>query len=454
MKKFIWQKSISFALLVVFLSGCNEDYLVLKPVSNLTMDQFYKTKADYETAITGVYNGWAEMTVRPMMMAELRSDNIGSDQLLYGEFSNNNFSLNSTNVFWGPYYQYVINPANIIINTIDAVEMDTETKNKIKGEALFFRGFAYYWLNIMFEGVPLVLKPLSIEESYQLGRSTLEETWAQTEKDFTEAASLLPAKVSNYGRIDKYDAKAFLAKAYVQQRKWKLAKDALSDVYTNSGASLQPVWGDMWTLIGQSSSPEVMLASLWNESFPDDDMGQFSPTPAGGFRFMYMKTGLFESFENGDIRRDQTVGFSNGVTWNYKYDFGYKVGVGGFISDVVVLRFSDVQLLYAEAITMDAGAVQQQSIDLINTTRKRAGLSSILMADVPTINAFVDKLLAERRAEFVWECQRYGDLKRHNKLVSNLNAIGYKFDENYNRIPIPQSEIDKMQGILVQNPGY
>lgn len=454
MKKYIWQKSITYALLVLFLIGCSEDFLELKPVTNLTMDQFYKTKADYETAITGVYAGWAEMTVRPMMMAELRSDNMAGNNLLYAEFTTNSFSLNGSNVLWGPFYRDVINPASIIISTIDAVEMDAATKNRIKGEALFFRGWSYFWMNLWFEGVPLVVKPLSIEESFQLGRSTPEQTWAQVEKDLKEAVSLLPSTKANYGRVNKFDAEAFLAKAYMQQKKWPDAKTALTDVFTNSGRSLQPKWTDLWSISGQQSSPELMLASIWNDNFPDDDMGQYTPLVSGGFRFVDAKSGLLESFEAGDIRKNESVGVTSGQTWNYKYDFGYKVGVAGFISDVVILRFTDVQLLYAEALTMAAGSVQQQSLDLINQVRKRAGLEDILMSNVPTMDSFTNRLLAERRSEFVWECQRYVDLKRYGKLVEKVNATGRSFTENYNRIPIPQSEIDKMSGVLVQNPGY
>jgi starch-binding outer membrane protein, SusD/RagB family len=454
MKNFNYKKSIFFALLVIFLTGCREDLLDLSPVTTLTMDQFYKTQADFETAIMGVYSGWADMTVRPMMLAELRSDNIGGNNLLYAEFTNNSFSLNGTNVFWSPFYLNVINPSNIILNNIDAIEMDAAVKNRIKGEALFFRGWSYLWMNLWFEGVPLVVKPLTIEESFQMGRSTTEQTWAQVENDLKSAISVLPATKANYGRINKYDAATFLAKAYMQQKKWQDARTLLADVFTNSGRSLQPKWADLWTIPGQQSSPELMLASIWNDNFPDDDLGQYVPIPTGGFRFVEVKSGLLESFEAGDIRKDESVGVTSGQTWNYKYDFGYKVGVAGFVSDVVVLRFTDVQLLYAEAITMAAGSVQQQSLDLINQVRKRAGLGDILMSSVPTIDSFTNRILAERRSEFVWECQRYVDLKRYGKLVERVNATGRNFTDNYNRIPIPQSEIDKMGGVLVQNPGY
>ena len=453
MKKFIMQKLIICSLLAVLFSGCGDDFLDLKPVSNLTMDQFYKNGSDYETAIMGVYYNFAEWVLRPRMMSEYRSDNIKFWRLIYGEFSNNTLSSNTTEIIWGQIYKTLVNPSNNIINTIDVIVMDEAKRKQIKGEALFFRGFAYYWLNLCFEGVPIVLRPLSIEESYQLGRSTEAETWAQAEADFAAAFLLLPDMAPEYGRVDKYVAETFLAKTHMQQQKWGLAKNALSDVFTNSGHSLQPVWADMWTRNGQKLSPELMCVGSWSPTIKDDDMGQFLNITNQVVGFFEFEPGLLASFDVQDKRKNETLGF-DGVYRNFKYDFGWDNSIKLWTGDVVVLRFTDVQLLYAEAITMSAGSVQQQSLDLMNQTRNRAGLSNLSIADISTTAKFVDAILAERRAEFVFECERYPDLKRHNKLVSNLNAIGYTYTENYKRMPIPASEIDKMQGVLIQNPGY
>lgn len=436
------------------MSGCSEDFLELTSQSNLTADQFYQNEADYETAIAGVYYKWAEMSVRPRMMAEYRSDNIKYWRLLYGEMSMNTLGPSSTEVLWGRFYKDVVHTSNMIINTIDEIDMDGATKNRIKGEALFFRGYSYYWLNLWFEGVPLVLNAKSIDESFELGRSSEAEIWAQAQTDFSAAVSLLPAE-AEYGRIFKYVAETFLAKAYMQEQKWGQAEAALADVFTNTGNSLEPDWAFLWTPEGQASTPEIMLASIWNEINLDDDMGQFASRPGitGPPPYIEFEDGLLESFEDGDIRRDETGDFLDGAYRNLKYDFGFLPS-GFWMGDVVVLRFTDVQLLYAEAISMNAGSAQQQSLDLINETRTRAGLGDLLMADVPTMDDFVEAVLAERRAEFVFECQRYPDLKRHGKLIEKINEAGNSYTEDYNRIPIPQSEIDKMNGVLVQNSGY
>lgn len=451
------KKYIICSLLVVFLIGCKEDFLELTPQSSLTGDQFYQSEADFETAIAGVYYQWAEMTVRPLYQAEFRSDNLRYWRLLYNEFSSNNWGPSSTSVIWGNFYQTVIHPSNVIINQIDEVEMDAATKSRIKGEALFFRGYAYYWLNMWFEGVPLVTNALTIEESFQLGRASVEATWTQAESDLSEAYSLLPPNEAAKGRVNKYAAEMFLARTYMQQQKWGQAETALADIFNNSGAELEPDWARMWTAEGQADSKENMLVSVWNAATSDDDMSQIISCIDclhQGAGFIEYEPGLVESFEDGDIRRDETVQLVGGQALNLKHDFGIIAG-GYWVADFVVIRFTDVQLLYAEAISMNAGSAQQQSLDLMNETRNRAGLTNdVVLTDVPTLDDFVEAILAERRAEFVFESQRYADLKRHDKLVEKLNAIGYDFNENFNRIPIPASEIDKMNGVLVQNPGY
>ncbi|MFP4294129.1 MAG: RagB/SusD family nutrient uptake outer membrane protein [Cyclobacteriaceae bacterium] len=125
-----------------------------------------------------------------------------------------------------------------------------------------------------------------------------------------------------------------------------------------------------------------------------------------------------------------------------------------FTTDIVAMRYTDVELMYAEALTMDAGSVQQASIDIINTIRNRAGLEDTDLSTSSPVDAFVDVLLGERRAEFMWEGTRFADLKRHDLLLDKLKDIGYNFDQTYLLFPLPGLEVEKMQGLWTQNPGY
>jgi hypothetical protein len=65
----------------------------------------------------------------------------------------------------------------------------------------------------------------------------------------------------------------------------------------------------------------------------------------------------------------------------------------------------------------------------------------------------------ERRIELAFEGLRYYDLKRWRIAEEVLNnvedgVIPYNFEERFYLWPIPQSEIDKSDGTLTQNPDY
>ena len=445
---------------IFLLNACSDDFLDLPPQNNGTVDRFYTNQSDYETAIVGVYSGFSNVVIESMNLEEYRADNLTNTQYYYYEIATNQFGLNTTNRWWN-LFSTIVYPANTILAGIDEIEMDADVRNRIKGEAYFLRGYAYYTMNLWFGGVPMVTSNLSVEESYELGRLTEAEIWDLVESDFSQAVSLLPPTVE-IGRVDKYDAGTYLAKAYTQRQKWAEAETALADVWNNSGASLATNWSDMWTMEAEKSSNEYMLSVVIGPAAPNNNWAQQylfkEDTPGLQGNFQY-KPGYYESFETGDLRRDATLGYSPTQLReeNRKYLFGFDLNEFRYVGDIIVLRFADVQLLYADAISMAAGAPQQQSLDLINQTRNRAGLADLTMADVPTLDAFVEVVLAERRSELAYEGHRYSDLKRHDLLVEKVNAVGpeYNFDETFNYVPIPQEEIDKVgSDVLVQNPGY
>ncbi len=456
--KFIY-RTVAIASILIF-GSCSDEFLDLPPQNNGTVGQFYSNQSDFETAVVGLYSRFSGAIIGLQMLEEYRGDNLTNIQYHYLELAENQFGPNTTSMFWNLYTDLVY-PANIILSRIDDVEMDASAKDRIKGQAHFFRGFAYYTLNLWFGGVPSVTEPLGVDESYSLGRSSEAEIWAIAESDFSQAASLLDPSVE-IGRVDEYDARVYLAKTLMQQQKWGEAETALANVFTNSGAALEPSWNNLWSLDVEKSSQEYMLSVLLSPAAPNNNWAQqflyMENTPGlqGNFRY---KPGYYESFEAGDIRRDATLGYTPNQLReeNRKYDFGYDLSEFRFIGDIVVIRFADVQLLYAEAISMNAGSPQQQSLDLMNETRNRAGLGPLTLGDVPTLDDFVTAILAERRAELAFEGHRYSDLKRQDKLVEYVNAMGgvYNFDNTYNYVPIPQQEIDKVgSDILLQNDGY
>ena len=124
--------------------------------------------------------------------------------------------------------------------------------------------------------------------------------------------------------------------------------------------------------------------------------------------------------------------------------------------DWVLLRLADVLLLQAE-IENELNGPSMVAYEAVDAVRSRvdmpalpAGLSQAEMRD---------RIRHERRIELAFEGSRYYDLKRWRIAEQVLNnvedgVIPYHFEERFYHWPIPQSEIDKSDGTLTQNPDY
>ena len=95
----------------------------------------------------------------------------------------------------------------------------------------------------------------------------------------------------------------------------------------------------------------------------------------------------------------------------------------------------------------------QESIDLINEVRERAGVQKVELSDFPSASGLREHLLKERGWEFYHEAKRREDMIRHGVLISNAQERGKNAQSHHTLFPIPQSEINTNSNIQ-QNSGY
>ncbi|MPM40653.1 hypothetical protein SDC9_87299 [bioreactor metagenome] len=132
-------------------------------------------------------------------------------------------------------------------------------------------------------------------------------------------------------------------------------------------------------------------------------------------------------------------------------------------SSRVYIRYADVLLWKAEAL-LKTGKLQA-AIGIINRVRQRARNSMAADGTQPPAGTLPDRdvnesnasvvsnwLIHERRVEFGFESHRFRDLKRWGIAEEVLGARG--FQSVHYLYPIPQREIDKSGGSIVQNDGY
>src|SRR5690606_14667901 len=129
----------------------------------------------------------------------------------------------------------------------------------------------------------------------------------------------------------------------------------------------------IWSLEGEKG-PEFMFAAIGSPELPtsgsiSQNFLNVNDYTLHNFRY---EEGYYESFETGDIRRDATLGYdSRNIPLNNKFDYGELPG-NRWTMDMPVLRYTDVLLMYAEALSEAAGNVQTESLNIINKVRNRA----------------------------------------------------------------------------------
>jgi len=157
----------------------------------------------------------------------------------------------------------------------------------------------------------------------------------------------------------------------------------------------------------------------------------------------------------------------------------------GTARDLDIIRYDDVLLMKAEAL-IELGS-EDQALPLINQVRARAAASTqwLKYADGTDVaNYYVEEyqdgvnctwsqdfarkaLRWERRLEFAMESPRFFDLVRWGIAAETLNPYfevektrfehlkdAYFTKNRDEYFPIPQAQIDLVEGIYTQNVGY
>lgn len=216
---------ILFAALIASITGssitsCSESFLDENLTTQYSTDRF-KTQEGLDELVTGAYQ---KLKFKFNYIWGIQCYNMGVDEFTdannvipaWNHYSQDlNSSENAANQpIWDNYYG-LVEPANISIQNIPQYyNQSSPTYNTRLGEAHFLRAYAYFELVKQFGGVPLKLVPSTSAETY-FTRNSAEEIYTQVISDFGEAYRLLPDKGESIGRINKYAAAHFLAKAHL-----------------------------------------------------------------------------------------------------------------------------------------------------------------------------------------------------------------------------------------------
>lgn len=216
-------------LLVLSTAGCNDDFLDRQPYDGLSSSVIFNTDANATLAVNGMYNAFAqESWYEPYYyMTTLAPEGYTVVRATFGLNHMTGMATPRDPLFLRIYtgFYKTIRYANDIVSGLsDNAKVTEALAGRMVGEAKFMRGLSYFYLWQLYGGVPLLLDPLPVDETY-LARNTADEVKAQIIADFQDAAQRLPVTYPSgeKGRAERGAAIAMLGKTYLFDQQWALA---------------------------------------------------------------------------------------------------------------------------------------------------------------------------------------------------------------------------------------
>ncbi len=237
-------RKISLALLMglAALTSCSDKLEVQNP-NQQTSKSFGYTTDELEESVIAIYKRirMEGTYARVGYTIDLvRGDEAwNSSQVWYLPYDD--FNASSTDEIgswiWRDWY-YVVNACNFVLSRVDSDDSKlSDQLKRIKGQAKFFRGLAYYNLALHFQK-PVLITDYStytdIETLYNQENASFDETLDLVEQEFKDALSLLPSKSEGgewaKGRANSGAAAGYLARTYMQRQKYAEALPILKDI--------------------------------------------------------------------------------------------------------------------------------------------------------------------------------------------------------------------------------
>lgn len=456
-------------------------FLEQNPQTDLSENDFYKTADDILSAVNGAYSSLQEGDIYGnwYVFGEIPSDNTRNQ--LSGSVTTQNefdqFYIDTQNSmianFWKAAYK-VINRTNTILGRIDGIEINTELANRYKLECKFIRALMYFNLVRVYGDVPLVLKEISISESYDILREPKENVYNQIIADLKEAQDLpVSYSTAEDGRATQGAAKALLANVYMTLHKYAEAETILAEIINSGRYSLLENtpgslnidgYKNVFSPVNHNSKEGIFEIQFLKGGYGEGSnyANNFAPENSGTNVVAVGGTGgnnipemdIYNAYEEGDLRRDfsMSLGYydnrKNNEWVESRYvckfmDVPYQNNDAS--NNYPVIRYADVILMYAEALNQNGKTAE--ACKYLNMTRRRGfgyQTTETSPVDLQTTDKAQFALMVEqeRRVELAFENHRWFDLIRTGRAVEVMRSKGFSLNETNLICPIPQKQID------------
>ena len=468
----------SLAATILLLTGC-QGFLTEEPIMQQSSELSLSDYDGIKNATFGAYAPLASVNwygASFVLDAEMRSGNgyrdVNKNSGRYTVPYDLNYTTTSTPALWGTAYFVISSVNNVLDNLAGKAGSNGITQqdvDNLQGELLFLRALAHfdlvrtyakqYTIDKTAPGVPYVFKT---DAAAKPSRDNVETVYNNIVKDLTDAEKLIAADYTREGVADpksvvsKVAIQALLSRVYLYMGKWQDAADYATTVINTPGLSL-------WTADKFASSfkadahtdGEVIfevygLKSNTYDGYWDAITWMTNPD---GYSDCAASNDLIDLYEDGDVRGDMFINNEDkapNTFWTTKYS-GKDKGTPD-VTNVVVLRLSEMYLNRAEAIVRGATVAGVTAVADINAVRTNRGATVIASAGM-------NDVMKERRLEFAWEGHYWYDLARTGGTVTRVHYSGAEVNRNipadskYWVLPINKREL-AVNPNLVPNEGY
>jgi len=511
---------------VLSLSSCTDEFITNLPATEQPESNFYKTPQDGFKGLVSVYDALQKEGYGGFLLTtEIASDDC------FGGFgtADNNVTLDwdrfqfgtdreMNNPVWQSCYVGIFR-ANVLLEHLDQIEWgsDIALKTRYEAEAKFLRAHFHFELARMFgDIIPL---DHTVPTGSQLPRAAADITYALIASDLKFASDNLgnenysqPSN-ANYGRVTKWAAEAYLAKAFLFYTDYYSKPDLagvvskaeatsyINDVVDNSGHALLPDYASLWLAASlKDYAGEGNTEMVWAIRFNSSGKGNWDLHEGNRFQVNIATRGgsigsyaqgwggapvtpeLYNAYSPGDTRRDATIinytaenlDFDpevrgqrqyTGFAWKKYCPITNEAGEGVIAAnggdfqidndeDYAVIRFADVLLMAAELNLGSNAGFAQTCLDKV---RERAFKDA-----THNVTVSMTAIMNERRLELALEGQRYFDLIRQSPQTAKT-AIDHNGNAEFNVtfrtetggfFALPQSQVLISNGTIQQNPGW
>ncbi|TJZ61087.1 RagB/SusD family nutrient uptake outer membrane protein [Sphingobacterium olei] len=462
-----------------------------KPDSILVSEQFYLNEEQAISAVTGTYRKLYESGQSLYNSLFQIGVEMATDDYEAGPRARNAHvraisglthdpSNDRMEQLWKQSYD-AINASNLNIKNISEMtegQITSTVRVRLVNEAKFLRALHYFNLVRWFGDVPLVTEPVSVLSPEQLyvSKASEEDVYTQIVTDLSDAESLpnyLEYGDKDKGRASRGSAKSLLAKVYLTQKKWELARAKAKDVIDNEKYDLFEDFVDVFAVDKKNGKEHIFSAQFQgNSGYHGNSLASRSaPADIPGINgdyadALHVEGGLYESFEVQDERLPITFTVGKVSPTNNQYyalstpQFNkyYDESVIGNQSqsskNLPIIRYAEILLIYAEADNELTSVPSNSAIESLNKVRGRA--NAALHVGAGSKDVFRELVFEERRKELVFEYQRWFDLARRGAeyYVTKLRAAGKtQAAARHIHFPTPQRELN-LNPNLKQHPDW